>query len=194
MKTKNIILNTLFLTILGGALFYSYQSGKKSQESNHLNISLETPAGEKTIADFSGKYNLVYFGFLTCPDICPTTLKTFSSVFKEMKSEELEKIQMLFIDLDPERDTLEGMKIYASHFHSKIIPLRTNLENLKKITEGFGIYFKKVPLKESNMSYTIDHSTGILYLDPNGNVISVIDHDSTVPEILAFLRMEMKNK
>lgn len=194
MKTKNMILNFLFVAILGGALFYSYQNNNKSQKNDHLNISLETPLGAKSIADFAGKYNLVYFGFLTCPDICPTTLKTFSSVFKEMKNEELDNIQMLFIDLDPERDSLEGMKIYTSHFHSKIVPMRTNLENLKKITDAFGIYFKKVPLKESNMSYTIDHSTGILYLDPKGNVISVIDHDATVPEILASLRMEMKNK
>lgn len=192
MKTKNIILNTLFIFILAGALFYSYQTGKKNQKIDPTKIELQSPEGPKTIQDFSGKYNLVYFGFLTCPDICPTTLKTISRVFNELNADELAKIQTLFIDLDPERDSLVGMKIYVSHFHKQIVPLRAELDELTKITEGFGIYFKKVPLDGSNMSYTIDHSTGILYLDPNGNLISVIDHDATVPEILAVIRLEMK--
>ena len=192
MKTKNILLNTFFVLVLGGALFYSYQSGKKNQKIDPTLIELESPIGKKSIKDFNGKYNLVYFGFLTCPDICPTTLKTITRVFNELNPTELDKIQLLFIDLDPERDSLDGMKIYTSNFHKQIIPLRTEVDQLKNITDGFGIYFKKVPLEGSNMGYTIDHSTGILFLDPKGELISVLDHDASVAQMLAIIRLEMK--
>lgn len=192
MKYKNLILNALFALILSGALLYSYQTSKKNHKTDPLKIELESPEGKKTLSTYSGKYLLIYFGFLTCPDICPTTLKSFSNVFKEMSPEEQQNIQMLFIDLDPERDSLEAMKIYTNNFHPLITPLRAELFDLQKITESFGIYFKKVPLAGSNMGYTIDHSTGILFLDQKQEIISVIDHDSTTPEILATLRLEMK--
>ena len=178
-QLKSILVFLFAGLLLGGALWYSNQQSRIKKSYNPYDQVLSSSLGEKKLSDFTnGKMTLVYFGFLTCPIICPTTLSEISSLLKEFSDEELKKISVLFIGLDPERDTLDKMINYSQHFHAKIIPAILDLKTLDLFTEAFGIVYMKVPLK-SSMGYTIDHSTQILVLSPDQKEIKMILHDDS---------------
>ena len=143
-KLKNVFINLFIITILGLVFYFSYL---KSQEKN---INIRTLSFESSVKDASifnktnGQLSFVYLGFLSCPEICPTTLSKMSRVYKKLSTNEQEKIDIFFITLDPERDSLEAMKIYTNFFNEKIIVLKLDIKNLNQLTTYLGIYFKKV--------------------------------------------------
>lgn len=181
MANKKTIFNTFLIFVFGLALFYSYQSNRHPKK--HLTIQIESINNIRQLNQLPKKYSLIYFGFLSCPDFCPTTLGKLSSVLKNLNTDDLAKIQTLFITVDPERDLLEKMTDYTTFFHKDIIPIRTSLDNLKIITNAYDIHFKKVKLDNSFLEYTIDHSTEIIVTNPDLETISVINHDSNASEI-----------
>ena len=178
-KFKSLTFFLLASFILGAALWYSHQRSNTQSNYDPYKQSLISPLGERSLSHFSdGKMTIMYFGFLTCPVICPTTLSELSSLLKEFNQEELSNISVLFISLDPERDTLEKMVSYTNHFNKKIIPVILDLKSLHLFTEAFGIVFMKVPLR-SSMGYTIDHSTQVLVVSPDQKEIKMLLHDDS---------------
>lgn len=180
------ILSTLALMLL---LIFSYLYTKKQSDFNPYTLSLHTSKGVTTLADLKkGKLTLMYFGFLSCPDVCPTTLSTVGGALKELTPEEQKKMNVLFVDLDPERDTLEKLKQYAEYFNPMITAVSIPLNDLEPFTRYFGIVFMKVPLKNSKMGYTIDHSTGILAVDPDGKFLPHIEHGTNKTVMTAIIK------
>lgn len=175
-RKENI--KTLLATIaLMAILIFSYLATKKETEFNPFTLKLKTPTSLVTLNELKeNKIVLLYFGFLSCPDACPTTLSKMAAVFKTLPEDRLSKISFLFVDLDPERDTLIRLQEYAAYFHPKILPVAMDLSDLNLFTKYFGIAFMKVPLK-SQMGYTIDHSTHIIVLSPKGEIIDHFEHD-----------------
>lgn len=183
MKT---ILSTLALMAL---LIFSYLYTKKQTEFNPLTLPLPTPQGVVKLHDLKqGKLTLMYFGFLSCPDACPTTLSTVGATFKDLSEAELKKINFLFVDVDPERDTLERLKEYTGYFHPLVTAVRLEPKDLDDFTRFFGIVYMKVPLKNSKMGYTVDHSTGILVLSPEGKILPHIEHGTNKTLMTAILK------
>jgi len=191
--TKESFKSFLAALALISVLVFSYQSRLKKAQIDPFLIELISPKGVLHLNDLvKEKITLIYFGFLACPDVCPTTLSTMTSMFRELPPEKLDKINFIFVSLDPERDSLEKMKNYVSHFHPKILPAVVSLENLETFTHYFGISFIKVPLK-SQMGYTIDHSTQIVVLSPDKKILTPILHSYTKPLILAQLNQLVKD-
>lgn len=178
LSRENI--KTILATIaLIAILIFSYLATKKESEFNPFTLKLKTPTSSITLNELKeNKIVLLYFGFLSCPDACPTTLSKMAVVFKSLPQDKLDKVSFIFVDLDPERDTLVRLQEYASFFHPKIVPVSLALSDLNLFTKFFGIAFMKVPLK-SQMGYTIDHSTHIIVLSPKGEIIDHLDHDLT---------------
>lgn len=170
-------------------LIFSYLYTKKQIEFNPFTLPLQTSKGISTLGELKkDKFTIMYFGFLSCPEACPTTLSTVGATFKELSPEELAKINFLFIDLDPERDKLEKLKEYVGYFHPAITAVSIPLKDLEPFTRFFGIVFMKVPLKNSKMGYTIDHSTDILVMDPKGKFLPHIEHGTNKTVMLALIR------
>ena len=182
MKNLKFAFSTLALM---GLLIFSYLQIRTQKNYNPFIQNLKTPEGELTLREIraENKIILMYFGFLSCPDVCPTTLSSMSKVFKDLSKEKLDRIEFLFIDLDPEKDTMERMIKYSSNFHPKIKPVIINLLDLDPFTKYFGVAFMKMPLK-SKMGYTIDHSTDIIVLSPEGQILQPIAHGSAQVDIL----------
>ena len=131
------------------------------------NFELTSHKGEKkTTKDFKGKVVAIFFGFTNCPDICPTTMIELKNI-KSQLGKNSNQLEVLFISLDPERDTQEVLRKYMPSFNSSFIGLTGTIENIKKITQQFKVYRKKV---KQGDSYTIDHSSGIYLLDKNGKI------------------------
>ena len=122
----------------------------------------------RTLKDFAGKAVIVFFGYTQCPDVCPTSMQELAEV-KRLLGKDGERLQGVFITVDPERDTAELLKSYMANFDPSFVALRPTIEQLPKITKDFKIYFKKVEGKTPT-SYTMDHSAGSFTFDPQGRV------------------------
>jgi protein SCO1/2 len=121
---------------------------------------------ERTVADFHGKVVLLFFGFTQCPDVCPTALASAVEVLQTLGND-ASKVQVLFVSLDPERDTPAILQAYVSSFHPSFIGLRTDLPRTTETAAYFKVYFRKVPM---GGSYTLDHSAITYVFDTAGQL------------------------
>ena len=153
------------------------------------NFSLQDSNGNtKTMADYKGKVVVVFFGFTQCPDVCPTTLTEMDEALK-LLGPKADKVQVIFITVDPERDTAGVLAQYVPAFNPRFVGLRPADEaGLEKLAKDFRIYYKKVPGSKPG-SYTMDHSAGSYVFDQNGQLRLYIKH-AQGPEVLAH---DLKN-
>lgn len=123
---------------------------------------------QRTIADFSGKAVLLFFGFTQCPDVCPTTLVEAQQV-RQLLGVDSARLQVLFVTLDPERDSQAVLKAYMGNFDPSFLALYTTPEKLAALAKDYKVYYKKVEGKTLT-SYTLDHTAGSYVYDPQGRV------------------------
>jgi len=136
----------------------------------------------RKLKDFSGKLVVVFFGYTQCPDVCPTTMQELAEV-KRLLGPDGDKLQAVFVTVDPERDTTELLKAYVENFDASFVALRPTQEQLPAIAKEFKIYFKRVEGKTPT-SYTMDHSAGSYTFDTQGRV-RLFNRYGTGPQGLA---------
>ena len=116
---------------------------------------------------FKGEWNLVFFGFTHCPDVCPVTLQVLADARRQMQAAGRAKLpRIIFISVDPERDTPALVGQYVAHFGDGMLGVSGDLVELRKLTSGLGIYFEKSTVDGD--SYSVDHSAAVLVIDPDG--------------------------
>lgn len=128
----------------------------------------------RTLADFKGKVVVVFFGYTQCPDVCPTTLSELAGIKKALGSE-AERLQVIFITLDPQRDTPELMAGFVPAFDSSFLGLWGEQAVIDKVAKDFKIFAQKVPSKDGK-SYTIDHTAGSYVFDDQGRIRLFVRH------------------
>ena len=132
-------------------------------------IPLQDVNGQRrSLKDFSGKVVAVFFGYTQCPDVCPTTLQEFVEV-KQALGADGNKLQAIFVSLDPERDTPQVLKAYLANFDERFVGLHGTPDEIAAVAKDFKIFFKKVPGKTEG-TYTLDHSAGTYLYDPQGRL------------------------
>lgn len=156
------------------------------------NFALLDPQGnEKTIADYRGKAVVLFFGYTHCPDVCPSTLIEMQAVMKDL-GPLADRVQVIFITVDPERDTAELMAQYPPAFDPRFIGLRpANEAALAKIAKDFRVYYNKVP-GSNPKNYTIDHTAGSYVFDPTGNLRLYIKHGQGAEPIAHDLKILLR--
>jgi protein SCO1 len=155
------------------------------------NFALPDQFGKtRTIADFKGKVVVVFFGFAQCPDVCPTTMAELAEI-KKMLGKDGDKLQAIFITVDPERDTPEVLTAYMGNFDPSFIALRGSLEQTAATAKHFKTYYKKVEGKTPG-SYTMDHSAGSYVFDPQGNVRLYTRYGSGVAALADDVKLLLK--
>ena len=122
----------------------------------------------RSLKDLRGKVVVVFFGFTQCPDVCPTSMQELAEV-KAALGADGERLQGIFISVDPERDTLELLKAYMENFDPSFLALRPTPEQLPALAKDFKIHYKKVD-GTTPTSYTLDHSAGSYLYDPQGRL------------------------
>lgn len=122
----------------------------------------------RTLGDFKGKVVVVFFGYTQCPDVCPTTMAELAQIKKSLGPDG-DKLQAVFVTIDPERDTPVILKSYMASFDPSFVALRGSLGQTQAVAKEFKVYYAKVPGKTAG-SYTMDHSAGSFIIDPEGHV------------------------
>ena len=146
-----------------------FQSSDITGSSFGRDFALHDPAGNaRTLADFRGKAVVVFFGYTQCPDVCPTTLATLAEAMKQL-GKDADRVQVLFITVDPERDTADLLSKYVPAFDPRFLGLRGNAEETARTAKEFKILYEKQP-GASPGSYTMDHSAGTFIFDPQGRL------------------------
>ena len=140
----------------------------------------------RTLEDFKGKVTVIFFGFTQCPDVCPTTMAELAQVKKAL-GKDGERLQGVFVSVDPERDTPEILKKYMGSFDPSFVALRGTPEQTKAVAKEFKVFYAKVPGKTEG-SYTVDHTAGSYILDTQGKVRLFVRYGSGAEALTADLK------
>ena len=143
---------------------------------------------------FQGSYQLIYFGFTYCPDVCPTELWRVAQVMDAL-GESAERVQPILITVDPERDTPEALAQYVGLFHPRMVGLTGSAEQIADVAAAYRVFYMRAPLGESGNDesgdYLMDHSSFTYGLGPDGEVIRVFTPTQPIEEIAEFLQSHM---
>jgi protein SCO1 len=159
---------TMLASAIGGSFRLTDQNGKTV-----------------TDADLKGKWSLVYFGYTHCPDACPTALNDISIALEELGAKR-DAVRPVFITVDPERDTPEALKAYVTSFDAPILALTGTPEQVAQAAKGYRVYYAKHP--EAGGDYSMDHSSVIYVMDPQGRFTASFTHESTPEQIAERLK------
>ena len=144
----------------------------------------------RSLGEFKGKVVLVFFGFAQCPDVCPTTLGRAIEVRKLLGADG-NKVQVVLITVDPERDKPEVLREYMKAYDPSFIALRGNAGQLADTAKEFKVFFQKVPTSKD--SYTMDHTAITYAFDPKGRVRLALRHEQSAADVAADLKMLLSN-
>tara|TARA_B100001741_G_C16375239_1_gene515177 strand:+ start:116 stop:739 length:624 start_codon:yes stop_codon:yes gene_type:complete len=168
-----IIIVLLFLLSLF-LLNYSYKKSDLQQKTlikSNFNLvdQYGKPISSKT---FHGKFTLIFFGFTYCPDICPNTLNKIALAYDLLENEIQKNLKVIFITVDPNRDTPEVLKEYIGVFNPDFIALTGHAEKIKEASESMGVFYKKSQKDDLTNDYLINHSSIKFLMDPKGEYLS----------------------
>ena len=150
-------------------------------------FALVSKAGPVELRALRGKLVVLFFGYTTCPDVCPTSLGVLSMALGGLQAEELEQVQGLFISVDPERDTLERLHAYGEYFHPNILGVTGTTEQVAAIAEQYGAAYRKSGDTGGN-KYLMDHTADLYLIDSAGRLHSRVRHGTPPAELLRQLR------
>lgn len=151
-------------------------------------FTLQSAKGPVSLAEFRGKVVPIYFGYTSCPDVCPTNLALIGGALRALDADELDQVQPIFITVDPERDTPERVAEYAAYFHPKMIGLTGSPEEIAAVARQYGVAYMKVEDPNSAMAYTVDHSSRTYLMGKDGQLYALIPHAAPLQDIVAAIR------
>ncbi|MCI4410397.1 MAG: SCO family protein [Thiotrichales bacterium] len=193
---KLYIIYLLIIATLGVALAVWMQNHQKASHavliSNEAptggDFTLTGPQGVVSLHDFSGKVVLLYFGYTTCPDICPTNLGNLAEAMHLLTPEEQNQVQVLMITVDPERDTQEKLATYLPYFDKHFIGLTGTPEQIAEVARRYGAVYQKAAIGEGALGYAVDHSAFTYLINQQGKLIQQLPHATTGSEFVQAIR------
>jgi protein SCO1/2 len=145
----------------------------------------------RALTDFKGKVVVVFFGYTYCPDVCPTTLGEFAMVAKELGAD-ASRMQVLFVTVDPERDTPAVLAKYVPAFNPSFLGLTGDLATIDRTAKEFKIFYQKQPLPGGG--YSVDHTAGSFIYDPAGRLRLFASYGQGAPKLLHDIRLLLKGQ
>lgn len=144
----------------------------------------------RTVAEFQGKYLLVFFGFTNCPDICPTTLAEVAQVMDDL-GDQADQVQPLFISIDPERDRRLGIADYTSAFHPTILGLAGDAAQTRAAADSFHVYYEREDTATAPDGYAMSHTSGLFLIGPEGDWLRQFTYGTPADDMLADLQTRL---
>lgn len=141
-------------------------------------FTLQSADGPVSLKSLRGKVVLLFFGYTSCPDVCPLDLRIMAEALDGLSEAQLARVQGLFVSVDPGRDSVEKLQQYAGYFHSKILGLTDTEEVIKKVASLYGVQYYQVALKDSRLPYAVNHSAATYLIDPEGSLRFIFPHET----------------
>jgi protein SCO1/2 len=161
----------------------------KEIAGNGGDFTLQSFSGPVSLEQYRGNVVLLFFGYTSCPDICPIALSVMSNVFSKIEVQELERVKALFVSLDPDRDTPELLRKYTGYFHPNIIGVTDRIEVINRITKNYGVTYEKIEMPSSPIGYVINHTLDILVVNQKGQLLDArIKPATSTEDIVAYVR------
>jgi protein SCO1/2 len=186
----SIIICSLALAVAGCDSAPKFKSTDITGADYGKSLDLTDHTGKaRHLEDFRGKAVVVFFGFTHCPDICPTTLAEMAQVVRGL-GKEGERVQVVFVTVDPERDNAEALAKYVTAFDPHFLGMYGDLDATRRVAKDFKIYFEK---RKAGATYSVDHSGQSYVIDPQGRLRLFVRHDrisSDLPDDLKTLLRE----
>jgi protein SCO1/2 len=178
-------------------LAHSGEASTPAKDTDGLNgrggdFTLSSPGGPLSLSDLRGKVVLVFFGYTSCPDVCPLSLAKINACLSAMDPDEAERVRGLFITLDPQRDSVQALEKYTGYFHRNIVGLTDRAENIDAVARKYGVSYERTATPGAGLGYSISHPTDILIIDPDGALVGTVAHDTDADTLLRRVRGLLK--
>lgn len=180
------------LAILVVALALFWHPGEKAPPAAPTggDFTLQSADGPVSLKDFRGKVVLLYFGYTYCPDICPTELASVAAVLNLLTAEEAGRVQVLFVSVDPERDTPAHLKEYAAFFHPGIRGMTGSPAEVAAVARQYGVFYARQAADTAG-GYVVDHSSELYLVAPDGRLDGRIAHAAPPAQVVAEIRKRL---
>jgi protein SCO1/2 len=184
-RTMKALLGIWIAVLVGAASWIGWDAMHGGQPTIGGPFSLVDQNGRTvTNETFKGKPTLIYFGYTFCPDVCPTSLLLMETAIDKLGPDAAKKVNLVFITIDPERDTQKLIKDYVGNFGPTYIGLTGTPEQVAAAARAYRVYFQKVPGKDG-APYLMDHSSIVYLLDRNGRFVTHFTHEAKAEAIAA---------
>lgn len=155
-------------------------------------FTLTASSGEPlALGDLRGKFVLIYFGYTSCPDVCPTTLNDLKQMAAALGEQRMQDVQIVLISVDPQRDTPERLALYLNSFDPRFLGMTGELEDVQRIASQFGIFFEAQP-GTPDTGYLVDHTSVVTVVDPDGYVRMIFPYGTTGKDMAADMTYLMR--
>lgn len=190
--TRLLIVSALFILTLVTLMFSSDDIPPASMGGIDGKLggdfTLTGVQGPVSLHDFKGKVVIVYFGFINCSEVCPTSMRVIQKTLESMQPQEVEKIQAILVSINGDEDSYEALDAYSKRFHHTIIGLTGSTEQIDHVIDEYGAYYSPTDLGGSDPGRAFRHSSRYFIVDQNGELVDAMRHSSTPNEIIARLR------
>jgi len=188
MKTlRNLLLLTMVMLAGVALAFYLRPQPVENRialgEQLGGDFELTSAQGTIKLEDYRGKVVVLYIGYASCPDVCPTSLAIAAQGLKGLSKEEQDKVAGIFMSVDPERDSPEKLDKYASYFHPNFKGATADRATIDKVVKQYGAFYRMVELENSAFGYAVDHSSRLYVIDKNGKLSKALEHSITPLEL-----------
>ena len=185
-----MVLSVVTVIAFGAGLWWHQRSVQSVNPYEHLggDFKLASAHGPVSLSDFRGRAVMLFFGYTTCPDVCPMDLAKISAVISQLPEEEAKKVTGLFVSVDTERDTPQRTAEYAAFFHPQITGVSGSAQAVDAVAKQYYVLYQKVEDAGSALGYTVDHSATTYLIGPKGKVRNLLKHDATVAEMTEAVR------
>lgn len=157
-------------------------------------FTLTSAQGPVSLSDFRGKVSVIFIGYASCPDVCPTGLAVLTQAIKQLPEDQREQIQGIFISVDPERDTPQKLAEYTAFFSPRIIGVTGTTDQINQVVRQYGAFYRKVELKDSAMGYAVDHSSRLYLVNQEGHLEKTLLHNSSPQALVDSLKAILTNQ
>ena len=151
-------------------------------------FTLHHAEGSASLSDFRGQVVVLYFGFLNCPEVCPTSMSMITKALNKLDDNELQQVKPILVSIDPERDSFEQIKKFTEYFHPQILGVTGSREEIDLVANEYGAFNEVIESTTDGSDYEFRHSSRYYVVDQNGELIDAMRHSTTANELVARIR------
>ena len=197
--TFSVLIATVIAIVAVVGLFLTTTDSKFGEKKRTFSdlggdFTLDSKKGPISLTDYRGKVVILYFGFLTCPEVCPNSMAVVKNALNKLTAEQLRSTRAILVSVDPRRDSLDDLAEFASFYHDNLVGVTGSQQQIKRITDQYGAYYDIEEIGSIAQDYGIEHSSRYYVIGPDGNLIAAMRHSTTPNELRAQIAQVLNGR